>query len=123
MQAVVIAEPVAETIEQGQASAWTLGHGGGDGPVEPDHRIAGHAFQQAVEGSGSRTRRVAVAGRLVVESGDGGVHLVLAHLAPPKGLGDEGHPLRDEVGSGALNTSHLDGLADRHPLGPGAADA
>lgn len=39
MEAVVVAEPFAETVEHGKAGAWSVGHRGGDRPVERHHRF------------------------------------------------------------------------------------
>ena len=96
VEAVVVAEPVAEAVQQLQPGPRPVGHGHGDRPVEGHHRVAGHPFEQAVERHDLGPVRVGVAGRLVVDGGDGGLHLVLPHPPPAQRLGDEGHALGDE---------------------------
>ena len=84
VEAVVVAEPLAEAVEQRQAGVGPLRHGDGDRAVERDHRVAGHPFEQAVQGQDLGPVGVVVAGGLVVDGGDRRLHLVLAHLAPPQ---------------------------------------
>jgi hypothetical protein len=48
-EAVVSGQVLVEAVEDVQAGAGAVDHGGGDGTVESDHGVvAGHAFQKLV---------------------------------------------------------------------------
>ena len=50
VQPVVVAEALAEAVEQREAGLRPAGHCRGHGPVEPHHRVAGHRLKPGVEG-------------------------------------------------------------------------
>ena len=62
-----------EYAEQFQPLFWSVHHGCGNGVVQYDHWIIGHAFQKLVERQNLRPVGVLGARRLVMYSRDGGL--------------------------------------------------
>ena len=84
-----------ECVEQFQTLLWAVHHRRGDGAIQQDHRIVGHAGEEIVEGENLRPIGVFGARRFVVDRGNGCLQLVGADRPLGKRSGKNGYALGD----------------------------
>ena len=78
VEAVVAGQRLVEGLEQCEAGRRAVDHRRRHRAVERHHRVAGHPFQQPVEGEDLRPVRLVGGLRLVVHRRDRGLQLVFA---------------------------------------------